>query len=90
MSGHTPGPWMSQGTMVVAIENADTVICAANYVNKPMDVARANARLIGAAPDLLEAVMALLAAADHTLPEEWRRDRPVTLAKAAIMKSGAQ
>lgn len=37
---------------------------------------------------LLEAVKALLANANHLLPIEWRRDRPVSLAKAAIAKTG--
>lgn len=39
--------------------------------------------------ELATVVRALLAASDHTLPREWRRDRPVSLAKAALAKAGA-
>lgn len=44
-------------------------------------------RLRDAAPDLLEAVKALIATADHTKPIGWRRHLPVSLALAAILKA---
>ena len=63
MSAHTPGPWR-------AVPNApgisDTVIDSGRMVvadvisRKSTDELRANARLIAAAPDLLEALRALV------------------------------
>lgn len=39
--------------------------------------------------ELATVVRALLAASDHTLPREWRKPRPVSLARAALVKAGA-
>lgn len=54
-SKHTPGPWLisSKGTIVVG----DRTICDLNYPIFPIerpDELSANARLIAAAPELLE------------------------------------
>lgn len=59
MSKHTPGPWhITVGAAYRQIEAVDgTLICFAasnNWANK------ANARLIAAAPDLLQALKAAL------------------------------
>jgi hypothetical protein len=92
MSAYTPGPWK------VDDYADDPRIRSERYCialvtggldgdEKPEPTRLANAHLIAAAPELLEAVRALLAASDHTLPSEWRRDRPVSIAKAAIAKA---
>jgi hypothetical protein len=61
MSKHTPGPWYTAGTFrkvyVVAKEGEREVIVAnSEYActSSNLDEAEANARLIAAAPDLLE------------------------------------
>jgi len=51
MSGHTPGPWFSDG--LGWIRNSTETIAALNLIR---DEQWANARLITAAPDLLEAL----------------------------------
>jgi hypothetical protein len=52
MSEHTPGPWEIRGDV---IEAGGEIVC------DPFDN-RANARLIAAAPDLLEALKAIMKA----------------------------
>lgn len=84
---HTPGPWRitAQGKHVVSVE--DGRICAA-----PEHMAKwnwdANARLIAAAPELLEA-LELIA---NTDPVEAALDpqRAVRVARAAIAKAEGQ
>ena len=66
MSGHTPGPWV--------VERADDAYCIANVGNLVImpcggkvkhDNAEADARLIAAAPDLLEALEQVCRIWDH-------------------------
>lgn len=56
MSGFTPGPWGDNRNPIIV--RGLTWIASANY---PTDIGDANARLIAAAPDLLEALRGLLA-----------------------------
>ena len=65
---HTPGPWINNATW--ELQNADRHICVddgqwsrviARVKHTDKDDALANARLIAAAPDLLEALKELLA-----------------------------
>jgi hypothetical protein len=53
MSTYTPGPWVAQGNLVMkdVIAICDTAVNVTYY-----DEWEANARLIAAAPDLLEAL----------------------------------
>ena len=53
MSGHTPGPWRAHG-FVVAGGQGELRVVHTGSGNVPRAEARANARLIAAAPDLLE------------------------------------
>ena len=74
MSGHTPGPWIvakhlacfdgDQVTSVMSSHDLDggTVVWPSGFRNT--DNAKANARLIAAAPALLDVVQALLLAID--------------------------
>ncbi len=55
---HTPGPWTTNGKEIY--EGEDTrEHCGIATVNKLYDEYKANARLISAAPDMLEALRAL-------------------------------
>jgi hypothetical protein len=62
---HTPGPWFNEGTKVftkqLAYYVAETQIEGKSYT-KQGNEAEANARLIGAAPELLEALEAVFQA----------------------------
>jgi hypothetical protein len=58
MSEHTPGPWQLRGFNIY--DNNKRLVANAGGEYK-MDVDRANAKLIAAAPDLLRACEAMLA-----------------------------
>lgn len=60
MNAHTPGPWTATGIHVFGA-NDEHVAKALIENDQPLDVARANARLIAAAPDLLAVLKALMA-----------------------------
>ena len=53
MSEHTPGPWAVLGTGIVGVGN-DALVAA--YSRAHLGEQAANARLIAAAPELLEAL----------------------------------
>ena len=65
MSDHTPGPWsarLNPMKLQYDIDAAGWRTCARVYLNEDPDLSRqghANARLIAAAPDLLEACEAI-------------------------------
>jgi hypothetical protein len=58
MSEHTPGPWelWRDGSGAMQISVGDFVICNRNPVEHRARESDANARLIAAAPDMLEAL----------------------------------
>lgn len=65
MSKHTPGPWkkcIAGGVTEVRCDAPVPVVSWAGFddANRSLDEHRANARLIAAAPDLLEACKACL------------------------------
>ena len=81
-SAHTPGPWSSgysEGRGTLCVRAADTWICgellAENGTAISQQEAEANARLIAAAPELLEAVKKLLAVCENYAFDKF--DRPV-------------
>ena len=83
MSGHTPGPWVVDPTV-----SSGEVMTPRGYAIhehptyssiKDTKEIRANARLIAAAPDLLEALQELHAKPEHT--SSWLK------ASAAIAKA---
>lgn len=91
-NAHTPGPWLiipggdewSQGRIATIEPKPETMI-SENYwtvaeVNNRRDEREANARLISAAPDLLEALEAVVSVADRATTE-------FDLARAAIAKA---
>lgn len=57
MSNYTPGPWTAEGweNLVVNAGNV-TLASTPGYTNGNLAEAKANARLIAAAPELLEAL----------------------------------
>lgn len=60
MSGHTPGPWRIGSTQTRVESRAGSVLAVTDYEpHIPEVAARANARLIAAAPELLEALKAV-------------------------------
>jgi hypothetical protein len=73
MSKHTPGPWVAVGnvyghsrTAVMQEESALLIAEVCNWPNEETD--HANARLIAAAPAMLAALQAIVAAYDA---EDW-------------------
>lgn len=67
ITSHTPGPWTSPGWIptwaYVPVRSPSGLICSVYPAGRNVDYlerAEANARLIAAAPDLLEALMAII------------------------------
>ncbi len=108
MSGYTKGPWQATPRLdfvfasgskiaddtVFVIESAGFIIAevTAISVNDVDDTDRADARLIAAAPELYEALKALVAIDDAKIADEtsreWARLNPLfDAARAAIAKS---
>ncbi|HHM7617524.1 TPA: hypothetical protein ACRNOG_003334 [Pseudomonas aeruginosa] len=87
MRKHTPGPWdywsgynpVDELEAQITTEDGDIVI--ASY-NRQIPEGEANAKLLAAAPELLEALVALVEC-EQTTPELWEA------ARAAIAKSTA-
>lgn len=90
MSNHAPGPWaidrddrpgMEWNNHIVACVKPDMAICfMTNSYGDDNSEAEANARLIAAAPDLLEALQGVLRVADRATDE-------FDAARAAISKA---
>jgi hypothetical protein len=82
---HTPGPWCAEGHNVfkgarplpLALFIAD---CSHSGAHRPQAETEANARLIAAAPELLAALIEVVAEAD-------RETTPFIKARAAIAKA---
>lgn len=63
MAKHTPGPWGAIGADVKTAGPTSRVICWTGVATDiPLDEIRANARLIAAAPDMLQALRDIAAA----------------------------
>ena len=85
MSKHTPGPWHTAGEQGVQIRSAKDQI--AKVWTMRGNEWKANARLIAAAPDLLEALRAMV---DYFGPHpdvDNGLDETLTAARAAIAKA---
>ena len=62
MSAYTKGPWeVDRRASTRVTDGADTTIASAGMASRTMEDAQANARLIAAAPDLLEALKGIYA-----------------------------
>ena len=85
---HTPGPWTTReskehwGRVDVIIHSEATDVATAWQGGTKAN--RANARLISAAPDLLEALEHALVISEERLPlsNQWRERARSTIAKA--------
>mgnify|MGYP001296974478 FL=1 len=89
---HTPGPWKAVEAAYnppgwLWVQNGPGALLADVHqnVNIPLDARNANARLMAAAPELLEALQEIITAADG---EGWSQlDAGFTKARAAIAKA---
>ena len=88
MTQHTPGPWKAIAAAVYAGRPLSTVVVSGDHGRLSADEAEANARLIAAAPELLEACKQMLAALDQLHREGLREYHPIADdTRAAIAKA---
>lgn len=89
MSGHTPGPWRTDGRTIYAlsIDGVNRFDCRVNdgwmmsgTYRTPEDEIESNVSLIAAAPDLLEALVATLKEFKEVVEGEWGKTDPGQLA----------
>lgn len=89
---HTPGPWVANGRYI-GTPNHKSFIAECkdqngNWTNEPMAVA--NARLIAAAPELLEALQAIErhhVEQNRLKGRDEGKSKTLTIARAAIAKA---
>ena len=79
MTEHTPGPWSTTGSMIQSEYKTFGGVFVAQVVDHASGEHIANARLIAAAPELLEALQSVLAGDD----DHWQ------VAEAAVAKATA-
>ena len=99
MSKHTPGPWTAYGRVIraggrfiartehfpLSDESAEEQYCRA--------IEHANASLIAAAPELLEACKAVFddpECIDESTKRDWLLDAPMRILREAIQKAEAE
>ena len=99
MDKHTPGPWNAsleafdndgmQETVIEAIRGQASVAVALDFGPENIEWRPANAKLIAAAPDLLDACRKIVAAFDALAPSSAARAAPmgINAARAAIAKA---
>ena len=88
-AGHTRAPWRSQGWVptwaYIPVHDADHNLVASLYPNEhrgySRDQVEANARLIAAAPELLAALIGVVAVADRETDEFIRARAAIAAAK---------
>jgi len=94
-AAYTPGPWRAEGwkNVVVNLPTGETIALCPGPKYAPLGVFQANAALIAAAPDLLEALEAAYSVLrngdSRTLPEPLMVEHVSTLPviRAAIAKA---
>ena len=84
MSKHTPGPWTHEGHGdITGTENGRKYDVACVYLRLPAGRQEANAKLMAAAPDLLNALIEIVSADDaHELTQKHIESARATIAKA--------
>lgn len=90
MNGHSPGPWTivprnPQTAAMVPMIRSNGGMVAAMFGDQRMD---ANARLIAAAPALLEALQRIVDEGDYTAPEGMKKIAREAIAKASPSPAG--
>ena len=74
---------MAAHTLTLTAEQ-QVALARVRRLNEAERIGRDPMRYVNERAALREALRALLAGYDHTLPAEWRRARPVSLARAAL------
>ena len=84
---HTPGPWnYDRSGYSLYVNSGRELVTALSMDGKRLETSEANARLIAAAPDLLEALKSVIAWLDAS-DESAFSDSQLALARAAIAKA---
>ena len=87
MTDYAPGPWHAHKTGIVTFYKTRRIqVATARQPLFTAECQEANARLIAAAPDLLDALAEMLADAD-TLQEPYRNEAICERARAAIARA---
>jgi hypothetical protein len=87
MTDYAPGPWHAHKTGIVTFYGTRRIqVATARQPLFTAECQEANARLIAAAPDLLDALAEMLADAD-TLQEPYRNEAICERARAAIARA---
>jgi len=81
---HTPGPWYYAGMRTIGGPD-DRMVADCFSTNRPRETCEANARLIAAAPELLEACEQVALAAEYG--NLGTNNSAVATARAAIAKA---
>jgi hypothetical protein len=87
---HTPGPWKVDEPHQVLAESVGEYVAitqAEEWNALPRDQVEANARLIAAAPDLLEALQEVVKLANQA-HDHWDNDRDAKVGKILLALSG--
>lgn len=87
MSAHTPAPWIVRGNSIVADETEDRLEMRVRIHSGNRDDIKANARLISAAPELLDALQAILEFPSGQYSECDGYDAAYENARSAIAKA---
>ncbi len=91
VAAHTPGPWdYTESSGYVWGEDEDTKVCMISFIPKQRDAMDANARLIAAAPEMLEAlanINTLLTNAPDAATLGAAVEQAITISRAAIQKA---
>lgn len=87
---HTKGPWrthLTDDTLVIDADGLPVATMDGNYIDGSHAAMEANARLIAAAPDLLEAMQAILVSDRERYPQCNLLSDDLARAKAAVAKA---
>ncbi len=91
MSKHTPGPWRIieiRGRAVILEPEQDGHVCKiSEWADEYAEEQEANARLIAAAPELLEALENLVSLCEAGLNKEYNIEAELSEPRAAIAKA---
>jgi hypothetical protein len=85
---YTPGPWTIQGSSINSVELRKNIAMYQRDISSMDEEHQGNARLIAAAPELLEALRELLALLEeHQGEAQWYTHGHYNHARAAIIKA---
>lgn len=90
---HTPGPWRTasyDNGLTWKVETVEGRLAVASYIAGLRDVDEANARLIAAAPDLLEAAKGAVEVLEQVAEDYLRVDADIFALREAIAKAEAK